>query len=386
MISRPLAMPDFGGGNLLIHGGTIRASSSFPSDGYLIELASSEMREEWERLGGRMAHTKASPVYEYITLRDLMLDGNYTCGGILLLNTLRTTIDNCYVTHFSGDSAGISVQGGHETMIRGCFVGQHITEGGDPGERKFNGTGIILSGNDNFVTDVVIFSAAIGVDVDGQANILTGVHCYNKATGWGGVGVVARSGGAGGGGAQLRMVGCYMDYTGVVLEEPRQVSISDSFFLGDAFVLLRAMGGADSSVVGVSIADNMFSGSEKGTPIVQLQGSFNSVRQTFIDRNSASGMTLRATRARYSMAAQSNNWTLDFSQTLLFPDSITHVQYSFFAHDRSAAAAFPRHALLSVAANRVTVASDRTLLATVSVSVDQSLDSDLDSSSTPLYN
>lgn len=149
-----------------IHGGTLTASDDFPADGYLIDFSASE-------------DTISAPYnYEYITFKNLMLDSNYRGGGISVKESLRITIDNCYITHFNTN--GILIQGGHETYIRNSFLGQHITAGADPGERNFSGTAINLTGNDNAITDVVIFSAAVGVLLSGQANTLSGVHCYNK--------------------------------------------------------------------------------------------------------------------------------------------------------------------------------------------------------------
>lgn len=99
-----------------------------------------------------------------------MLDSNYRGGGISVINSLRTSIDNCYITHFTTN--GILVQSGHETYIRNSFLGRHIIAGEDKNERDFSGTGISLQGNDNAVTDVAILSAAIGLMVTGQANFL----------------------------------------------------------------------------------------------------------------------------------------------------------------------------------------------------------------------
>lgn len=141
LISKPLRLPDAGVGNLVIHGGTLRASDDFPTDGYLIDLSASKSSSSYN--------------YEYITLKDLMFDSNYRGGAVSVINSLRTSIDNCYIAHFT--SNGILVQSGHETYIRNSFLGQHITAGGDPGERNFTGTAINLMGNDNAVTDVVIF-------------------------------------------------------------------------------------------------------------------------------------------------------------------------------------------------------------------------------------
>ncbi|KAA8537178.1 hypothetical protein F0562_029690 [Nyssa sinensis] len=349
MISRPLRLPTAGLGNLMIHGGTITASDDFPTDGYLIDLsASSSNNNDFN--------------YEYITLRDLMLDSNYRGGGIQVVNSLRTSIDNCYIAHFTTN--GILVQGGHETYIRYSFLGQHITAGSDPGERNFSGTAINLMGNDNAVTDVVIFSAAIGIMVSGQANTLSGVHCYNKATGFGGTGIYLKLPGL----TQTRIVNCYMDFTGIVAEDPVQLHISSCFFLGDAYILFKSINGV---VNGVNIVDNMFSGSDKGIEIVQLDqknGAFKDIDQVVIERNNVKGMKIKGTVARASVEGNSSSWTIDLNPTLLFPNLINQVQYTL---STSVTNSFPNHALRSVSNNRVVIESDVAIPATVFVLVDQ---------------
>ncbi|KAH7314958.1 hypothetical protein KP509_21G028400 [Ceratopteris richardii] len=341
----------------MIHGGTLRAANTFPTDRFLVEF-------------GSRRNSGAS--YEDIVLQNLMLDCNYRGGGILLLNPIRITISDCYITHFS--PVGISVHKGHETFIHNSFLGQHITVGGDPQERNFSGTAIRLDSNDNGITDVVIFSAQIGIEVLGQANIMTGVHCYNKATGWGGTGIMIRKGAT-----QNRIIGCYMDYTGIVLEESNRITISNSYFLGDAFILLKA--GRSGTAFGLSIVDNIFTGSEHGVPIVQTQGAFSHVKQTCVDDNSASGMALRSTRARVSVSGFGSSWTVDLSQILLFPAAIAHVQYSFYTPQFNATDAritFPQHALQYITATSITVVSDRPVEAVVSFSIDQSSYTDND--------
>lgn len=337
-----------------IHGGTLHASDDFPTDGYLVDLSPPASK------------ASSSYNYEYITLRDLLLDSNYRGGGILVPNSLRTSIDNCYIAHFATD--GISIRGGHETYIRNSFLGQHITAGGDPGERNFSGTAINLMGNDNAVTDVVIFSASIGIMISGQANTLSGVHCYNKATGFGGTGIYLKLPGL----TQTRIVNCYMDYTGIVAEDPVQLVISDSFFLGDAYVLLKSVKGI---VNGVNIVDNMFSGSSKAIDIVQLDqssGPFKEINQVVVDRNNVRGMNLRSTVARGLARGNRTSWTVDFSSVLLFPDLVNHVQYSL---STSSSGSFPRHCLRSTSQNQVVIESDIAVPARVFVTVDQGVES-----------
>ncbi|KAF3450046.1 hypothetical protein FNV43_RR06125 [Rhamnella rubrinervis] len=367
LISQALRLPASGVGNLMIHGGTLRASDDFPTDRYLIELSpsssTSKSQENNETSMDQPQLSSASYNYEYITLKDLMLDSNHRGGGISVVNSLRVSIDNCYVVHFT--TTGIAVQSGHETYIRNSFLGQHITAGGDPGERNFSGTAINLMGNDNALTDVVIFSAAVGVMISGQANILSGVHCYNKATGFGGTGIYLKLPGL----TQTRIVNSYLDYTGIVAEDPVQLHISNSFFLGDAYIVLKSINGV---VNGVNIVDNMFSGSGKGLGIVQLDqsnGAFKNIDQVVVDRNNVRGMGLKATVARGSIQGNGSSWTLDFNPVLLFPNLIKHVQYSLSASD----GAFPNHVLRNVSENRVIVASDVAVSGSLYAMVDQGM-------------
>lgn len=354
LISKPLQFPAAGVGNVMIHGGTLKASDNFPDDGYLIDLSPPPTSN---------SSSSSKYNYEYITLRDLMLDCNYRGGGISVINSLRTSIDNCFIAHFTTN--GVLVRSGHETYLRNSFLGQHITAGGDKDERNFTGTGINLMGNDNAVTDVVIFSAAIGIMVTGQANIFSGVHCYNKATGFGGTGIYLKMPGF----TQTRIVNSYMDYTGIVAEDPVQLHISGTFFLGDAFILLKSVNGVAS---GVNIVDNMFSGSNKGIDIVQLDqgnGAFKQIDQVVVDRNVAKGMNVKATKARGSVQGNGSSWTADFSSVLLFPNLIKHVQYTLSSSDDS----FPNHALRNTSGNRVVIESKEAVSASVFVSVDQAL-------------
>jgi hypothetical protein len=98
-----------------------------------------------------------------------------------------------------------------------------------------------------------------------QANILTGVHCYNKATIFGGVGIHGKTSCA-----QTRIDNCYMDYNSILLEDPKEMHITNTFFLGDGNVKLKAVKG---EVHGLTIVNNMFSGNDKGVPTMKLDQS-----------------------------------------------------------------------------------------------------------------
>ncbi|KAF5180859.1 Polygalacturonase qrt3 [Thalictrum thalictroides] len=331
-----------------IKSGSLRASSIFPGNRYLIEIWSPS------------SQNTVGFYYEGITLHDILFDSSFRGGGIYVIDSVRIRIDNCFFIHFS--TQGIVVERGHETLVSNTFLGQYLTAGGDNREKSFTGTGIKLASNDNIITDVVIFSAAIGLAISGQANIITGVHCYNKATYWGGIGILVDLPGN----SQTRIDNCYLDYNAIVLKDPVQVQVSNVFFLGDGNIVLKSVKG---QISGLNIVDNMFTGNAKANaPIVKLDGVFSNIDQVVVDRNTVNGMALKSTIGKSTVKGNGTKWTIDFSQVLLFPNKINHVQYSFYVRGRSG---IPAHAVTNVTGNFVTVESDKAVDGVVSVEVDQ---------------
>ncbi|KAF7801332.1 Polygalacturonase QRT3 [Senna tora] len=349
-ITKPITFPSSPAGNLVVKGGSLRASDTFPTDRHLVE----DNDFNTKKLQNDQIH------YEDITFRDILFDSSYRGGGILIVDSARIRIDNCFFLHFTTE--GILVQRGHETFISSTFLGQHSTVGGDPGEKDFSGTAIDLASNDNAITDVAIFSAAIGIVLRGQANIVTGVHCYNKATSFGGIGILVKLPGN----SQTRIDNCYLDYTGIVMEDPVQVHITNGFFLGDANVVLKSIKG---QILGVNIVNNMFSGDpNKMVPIVNLDGEFGSIDQVVIDGNNVNGMSLRSTVGKLTVSGNGTKWMADFSKVLVFPNRISHFQYSFYAQEEPR---FVGHSVTNVSNNVVIVESEKEVKGLVSFSVEQ---------------
>ncbi|KAJ1430493.1 Pectin lyase fold/virulence factor [Sesbania bispinosa] len=365
-ISKPITFPSSGGGNVVVKGGTLRASDTFPGDRHLVELWSSNSQKldttesfHDDDLNSIKAQNNEIH-YEDITFRDILFDSSYRGGGIFIVDSARTRINNCFFLHFTTE--GIIVQQGHETFISSCFLGQHSTVGGDKGEKDFSGVAIDLASNDNAITDVAIFSAAIGIVLRGQANILTGVHCYNKAASFGGIGILVKLPGN----SQTRIDNCYLDYTGIVMEDPVQVHITNGLFLGDANILLRSVKG---QILGLNIVDNMFSGDpNKKVPIVNLDGEFSNIDHVVIDRNNVNGMGLKSTVGKLTVSVNGTKWVADFSSVLVFPNRISHFQYSFYAEDEPK---FVAHSVTNVSGNVVTVESEKEAKGLVSFIVEQ---------------
>lgn len=298
--------------------------------------------------------------YEDVTFKDLLFDSGYRGGGLIIIDSARVRVTDCFFLHFATE--GILVERGHEIFVSSCFLGQHPTVGGDSEEKNYSGTAIDIASTDNAITDVVVFSAAVGILLRGRANIVTGVHCYNKATFFGGVGILVKS-------AQNRIVSPYMDYNSIVVEDPFQITISNGFFLGDGNVVLKSILGQAS---GVNIVNNMFSGDPKHMlPTVKLDGQFTSIDQVAVDHNVASGMSLKSTAAKVKVEGNGTNlWVADFGPILLFPNKINNVQYSLYVRG-GIGAGIPAHAVTNVSNNVVVIESQQSVNAVVLVSVDQ---------------
>ncbi|XP_019089089.1 PREDICTED: polygalacturonase QRT3-like [Camelina sativa] len=340
-IGKPLTFPSSGGGNLVVKGGTLRVSKVFPGNRHLVELVP----------------PNSKIFYDDVTFQDVLFDSSFRGGGIFVTNSARIRITDCYFLHFT--TQGIKVKGGHETYISNSFLGQHSTVGGDRHEKDFSGTGIDISSTDNAITDVVIFSAGIGISLSGEANIVTGVHCYNKATWFGGIGILVKS-------HLTRIDNCYLDYTGIVIEDPVHVHVTNGLFIGDANIVLKSVHG---KISGLNIVNNMFtSTTSKNTPIVKLKGKFHEIDQVVIDQNNASGMKLKSTTGKLKVSTKNGTrWAADFSKVLVFPNRINHYQHSFFAQSGK----IPANAVTSVSNNIVVVKTDRAVTGTVSVIVYQ---------------
>ncbi|KAJ0485467.1 putative polygalacturonase [Helianthus annuus] len=361
-ISKPIIIPP-NSGNLVIQGGTLRASNTFPSDGYLIELHSpSSLKSSKTKSHDTLSDikTRNEPIYyEDITLRDILFDSSNISGGLLVVDSARTRVTNCFFVHFVTE--GILVERGHETFISSCFMGEILNVGGDQRERDFIGTAIDLTSNDNAVTDVVIFSAAIGIVLRSQINIITGVHCYNKATVFGGIGILIKSG-------QIRMDNCYLDYNSIVIEDPTQIHVTNGFFLGGGNIVLKSVNGRIS---GLNIINNMFTGDSRS--VVELDGEFTSIDQVVIDQNNAiGGMRMKSTVGKLAVTGSGTVWRADFSPVLVFPDRISHVQYSVY-NSALRINGMGGHAVTNVSGNIVVVETEKQMNGTVWFLVDQNL-------------
>ena len=179
LLQSPLAIPG-GFGNVEIRGGTLRAGRLFPANESLLSLG--------DESGARHI--------ESVSLTSMLLHGGGgLLNGALLKVAYGVGISVGPAVYFEGFSGvGVQIDKGAETLIHECwFVGQYGEGlpfyGGrtqkPPDVTLFNSTAIQINGNDHFVSDVVIWQyTKLGVQVNGEGNILSGVHAWGCGAGW----------------------------------------------------------------------------------------------------------------------------------------------------------------------------------------------------------
>eukprot|EP00026_Physarum_polycephalum_P007760 Phypoly_transcript_07826.p1 GENE.Phypoly_transcript_07826~~Phypoly_transcript_07826.p1 ORF type:complete len:480 (+),score=49.66 Phypoly_transcript_07826:140-1579(+) len=356
LISQPIAIP-VQYGNFLIQRGSLRATSDFPSSHYLIEV------------GGINCQNSQGACNENFGITDLMLDAQRVAsGGILVGQTMGASIGpRVFVLGFT--VAGINVIGGHEVMIHESWMGEYLYSDPRSHNKTFlTGVGIVLAGNDHFITNTIVFSALIGVNITGAANLITGVHTWNLVEDDGGIGILVDAPGY----TQNRLVGCYLDYNDIVAIDPEHLTIVDGFFLCGGNIILRALT-SGHVVQGLVVADNQFDGcGDQSIILDQSQATFSAVVDTFIvDNMYANGYKIIGTSAVGQVTAESSSFVFNFTEYLLFP-FIKKVQYSVQINTPGV---FVQHASRPPTGLIVIVETSQKVNATVTVSVDQSVPS-----------
>ena len=128
---------------------------------------------------------------------------------------------------------------------------------------------------------MIVFSAAVGIELRGGASIVSNTHIYGDVNDQGGPALVVS-------GQSVRSVGCYFDSKPVVLIDPMQVSIAHSFFLGAVGVELRSSGTPAAAINGLALNHNQFlvkAHSPASVWLNETAGAFSDVQQVRVVDN-----------------------------------------------------------------------------------------------------
>ena len=323
-VSKPLTLGN--GGGMRVCCGSLIASDTFPMGDAIL---------------GMDGHN------EFITIEDVAFECSHRGGAVVTGGTLRVTITRVFAIHFAG--IGIHVVKGHEVHITDSFLGEH--EWGEAGSGTGNpvypknttATAIQIDGQDHWISDIVIFYSHKGIVLNGGALVLSNTHVYNN--GDGALSIVGHA---------VRVLGCYFDFSPVVVIDPIAVDISHNMFLGGVGIEIRSSG-ATGMVSGLTIVDNQFVlGDVDATQPARLEavylnttaGMFAAANSTVISGNtnpvatygSRTGSTqhLRQTVVRATLRQQhATRWAFDLTDKLLFPVTLAplHVTFAVEAED-----------------------------------------------------
>ena len=225
LISSPIVAPNFVGNIRFGGSGTLRASTSFPKDRYLIEIGSSETCKPKD---------SQNVCNEFVTIENLFFDlSHVAAGGVKVSMTMGTTVSNSFFIGFN--QAGIMVDQGHETMVSECWLAEYYWSEKHAQSACNNGedgsVGISVNGQDNIISNVIVFDfTCLGVLVNGAASLIQGVHSWNG----GGVAISVN----GTYDIQDRIVDSYLDYSTLQIVNPKFVLVEGNFFFNTHAVLL----------------------------------------------------------------------------------------------------------------------------------------------------
>jgi hypothetical protein len=325
LISEPIQIPPMYG-NAHIIDGTLRASTSFPSDRWLLEIGDSTKCHPKLPNGDP---DKQGSCNEFIDVSSVLLDANFiAAGGAKLEMVMGMTLANIFVTGFR--KVGIQVTSGHAVMISDawlaeCYWSDNKSSNSSRCPKPSESIAIQIHGYDHYITNTIVFDfTRIGVEIVGASNVLQGVHTWNG----GGVGI--QLGNATKGSGSNRLIGCYLDYNSLDLYDPSGVFVESTFFL-KTHTNLHAVHG---KINGLTMRFNQYHTEDESS--VVLHGTFHSVSGVSIVEDVNAAKTTRATKS-FSQR-NTTRWFFDFSSVLLFPTidrvsySITSLHKSFFSH------------------------------------------------------
>jgi hypothetical protein len=362
LLSKPIVFPEYIANINFGHGSLVADPTPgvFPPDSFLLVVG----------IAGSCKIPQGSCNID-INFPELFLDGSHVASGIQVNNVMGSTLGpGSYLLNFT--SYGVQINGGHELMISRCWLGE--TNFDYPFSKTDLPTAIAIqvNGNDHYIQSTVVFSSKIGLEVNGAANYITGVHVWfpsNQALAFVDEGVKAFHIT----GWQNRFVGCYIDGSRAVFDTG---GLNHNIWVdgfeccaGVADVPHGIMLLGDSIGGGMVIENNIFCGgnifSVPATP-----GKAVAVKGTRIESNSfcGQGVGSKATLSLTQTAA--SQWNFTFCDYLVFP-TISRVKVSVIA-----ASGFPTAIARPPVGCSVLVETSESVTGTVSVEVDSS---DLDS-------
>lgn len=164
----------------------------------------------------------------------------------------------------------------------------------------------------------------IGVEINGAANLLQGVHTWNAAVygksggyAWkGGVGIAVNA-------YQNRILGCYLDFSALSVLDPSNLVVEATFFLATPAVFTS---GKATSLTGVMMHGNTYA---VGGDSIRIDPLF--VDGSDCDISGDIGAAPKTTRASKTLTRLAPTTEFDFVFPELLLPSIEEIEFSFAA-------------------------------------------------------
>eukprot|EP00051_Salpingoeca_urceolata_P012150 m.150747 g.150747 ORF g.150747 m.150747 type:complete len:494 (-) comp17391_c0_seq1:77-1558(-) len=358
LISKPIQIPQFNA-NMQFGRGSIIAAPTFPQNDFLIVVGEP----------GRNCKYPQGSCNIDINFPELFVDGRHIASGMQINHVMGTTIGpGGYFLNFT--QYGVQINEGHEVMMDRVWLGEtnfdfdHQRFGRSP-----NATAIQINGNDHFITNTIVFSSLVGLEVNGAANKVLGVHVWfplNQALHFDDTRAFRLTS------QGNRLTGCYIDGGRAYIEGS---AVSHTLWT-DGFECC-AGGGLGNVPHGIFIVGNSIGPGLQITDCIFGGGSIYHLNSTNNDsvkvagvriENNAFSSKAKGTRTTQTMskAVPSKAWDFDFCDQLLFP-FIAQVRLSFVA-DKG----FPQVVARPPQGCKVTVEASEPFSGSVTVDVDSS--------------
>ena len=166
-ISQSLILPEYNA-NMQFGHGSLVAADDFQGD-FLFIVGSNEK--------GSCNVPQGSCNID-INFPELFLDGRHVTSGMQINNVMGVTIGpGGYFLNFT--QFGLQINAGHEVMTDRVWLGEtNFDFDHEKFNRKPNATAIQINGNDHYILNTIVFSSKIGLEVNGAADYVTGVHVW----------------------------------------------------------------------------------------------------------------------------------------------------------------------------------------------------------------
>lgn len=401
LLSKPVRFPAVGGGNIVFANGALHASSTFPHNGFLLEV-------------DQLTTNASTYRYRYVSFVHMEFDSaNVSAGGVKLKQAEATRFLLCRFIGFHQVGLWSTGYRGNELYVDMCWFQElhDISRCHENGLKT--GIAIQLDNPDHSIANSVIMCTRTGIVASGRqsavlraggsASVARNVHIYTIGTTEYPFGCAHLASGT----KHFRFLGCYFDGCPVFADDPDLLTITESLFL-----LLEGSGSPNLSTIvltptqplqpvqGLEITGNVVSGAPPKyeplalRPFVVLNETISGntfdhghIVRSVVERNrwegwesahaGLRGVVTRLTETRTFVGPQTR-FVFDLSDSMLFHE-IYHVTYSLRVSDSAdPKAGWVQHRLADVRGTQVTIETLAPVPnVTISVAVDQSRESAL---------